>query len=85
MIRNNSGMTSRDVATAECRSVIDAYVESTKEHLHLQYAVIQQCAKKKYSSAKRITRIFIIGNRAGKSTLVEALKREGFLDTFRRV
>ena len=86
MIRNNSGKTSRDVATAECRSVIDAYIESTKENIHLQYAVFQQCAKEKYSSAERITRIFVIGNPgAGKSTLVETLKREGFFDTFWRV
>ena len=86
MIRNNSGKTSRDVATAECRSVIDAYIESSKENIHLQYAVFQQCAKEKYSSAERITRIFVIGNPgAGKSTLVETLKREGFFDTFRRV
>ena len=86
MIRNNSGKTSRDVATAECRSVIDAYVESSKENIHRQYAVIQQCAKKKYSSAERTTRIFVIGNPgAGKSTLVETLKREGWLDTLRRV
>ena len=86
MIRNNSGKTSRDVATRECRLLLDAYIENTKEAIHLQYDLIQECAKKKYSSAERMTRIFVIGNPgAGKSTLVEALKREGWLDTFRRV
>ena len=36
-----------------------------------------------YSNAERITRVFVIGNAgAGKSSFVEAMKREGFFDSF---
>ena len=43
-------------------------------------------AKNRYSGSEHITRIFVIGNPgAGKSSLIESLKREGSLQHFRRV
>ena len=45
-----------------------------------------QQAKKKYSNAEPIARVFVIGNPgAGKSSFVEAMKREGFFDSFSTV
>ena len=57
---------------------------STKVYSH--YEVILKHAKKKYSLAEPITRAFVVGNPgAGKSSLVEALKREGFVGSLFRV
>ena len=54
--------------------------------MYAHYDAIQKRAKQKYSLADRITRMFVIGNPgAGKSSLIEALKREGFFDSFRKV
>ena len=47
---------------------------------------MQKHAKKKYSGAQHMTRVFVIGNPgAGKSTLIESLRREGYFDFLRKV
>ncbi len=57
-----------------------------KDEIYIDYDLVQEIAKEKYSCAQRITRIFVIGNPgAGKSSLVETLKREERLDIFRPV
>ena len=88
MIRNNLGQTSRDLEKKYYGSTgpIDAYAKKNKGKIYSQYDVIQMHAKKKYSLIEPITRAFVVGNPgAGKSSLVEALKREGFLDSLFRV
>ena len=75
MVRNVSGETSRDLATGEIKSLLDTHIEGNKIKMYTQ---IQEHAKKKYSTAEPITRIFVIGNPgAGKSSFVETMKREG--------
>ena len=89
LLRNNSGKTPKDVAKYESYIVyesIDDYMRENKGKIYSHYEVILKHAKKKYSLAEPITRAFAIGNPgAGKSSLVEALKREGFVDSFKRV
>ena len=90
MIRNNLGLTPKDLAETrilkETYGHIKAYMKENRGKIHSQYEVVQKLAKKKYSLPEPITRAFIVGNTgAGKSSLVEALKREGFLDLFTRV
>ena len=76
MLRNANGKTSRDVTTAEIKSLLDTYIKENKSKI---YDTLQEHAKKKYSTAEPITRIFVIGNPgAGKSSFVETMKREGF-------
>ena len=61
-------------------------MKQNKRKIFSQYAVVQRHAKKRYSLPEPITRAFVVGNPgAGKSSLVEALKREGLLDSFKRV
>ena len=75
MLRNASGKTSRDLATGEIKSLLDTYIKENKSI----YDTLQEHAKKKYSTAEPITRLFVIGNPgAGKSSFVETMKREGF-------
>ena len=86
MIRNNLGETPRDIATVNNSAMIDRYVKQNKAKIYSHYKAIQAHAKAKYSVAERITRVFVIGNPgAGKSSLIETLKREGFFESLRRV
>ena len=76
MVRNASGETSRDLATGRIKSLLDTHIQGNKIKMYTQ---IQEHAKKKYSTAEPITRLFVIGNPgAGKSSFVETMKREGF-------
>ena len=79
MLRNASGKTSRDLATGEIKSLLDTYIKENKSKMFVRYDTLQEHAKKKYSTAEPITRLFVIGNPgAGKSSFVETMKREGF-------
>ena len=83
MLRNVSGKTSRDVATGEIKSLLNTYIKENESKI---YNTLQEHAKKKYSTAEPITRLFVIGNPgAGKSSFVETMKREGFLESFWKV
>ena len=86
LMRNKSGKTSRDVANGEAKVLLDEYFRGNKYKLYLHYDALQKRAKKSYSGAEYITRLFVIGNPgAGKSSLVETLKKEGFFQSFLRV
>ena len=85
MLRNAAGKTARDIARHGAEQLLDAYI-TQKAKLYSHYDIIIKQAKKKYSNAERITRVFMIGNPgAGKSSFVEAMKREGFFESFGRV
>ena len=86
LIRNNFGKTPRDLEVTAVSNCIDVYMKVNKDKIYSQYEVVQRNAKRKYSLPEPITRAFVVGNSgAGKSSLVEALKREGLLDSFKRV
>ena len=86
MLRNAAGKTARDIACYDAEQLLDAYITQNKAKLYAHYDIIMQQAKKKYSNAERITRVSVIGYPgAGKSSFVEAMKREGFFKSFGRV
>ena len=86
LTRNKDGKTPLDMAPYWARCIVDKYMIVNSGKIYADYSNIQTLAKKKYSRAEPITRIFIIGNPgAGKSSLVETLKREGFFESFWQV
>ena len=86
MLRNAAGKTARDIASYGPAQLFDAYITQNKAKIYADYDIIMKQAKRKYSNAERITRVFVIGNPgAGKSSFVEAMKREGFFESFGRV
>ena len=86
LIRNASGKTPIDLATGDARLVLDQYMKQNQDKIQVNYGIMQKHAKKKYSGAQHMTRVFVIGNPgAGKSTLIESLKREGFFDSRQKV
>ena len=87
LARNNFGQAPRDLEETHGHTdVISAYMRGNKHKIYSHYEVVQRHAKKKYSLPEPITRAFVVGNPgAGKSSLVEALKREGLFDWLWRV
>ena len=86
LIRNIAGMTPEDFAKGDAKLLINEYMKQNRDKTLVDYHGMQERAKKKYSGAQHITRLFIIGNPgAGKSSLVESLKREGYFESFWRV
>ena len=86
LVRNKSGKTPIDIATGEAKALLDEYMKSNQDNLYRHYDALQKRAKKRYSGAKHITRVFVIGYPgAGKSSLVQTLKKEGFFKSLRRV
>ena len=86
MLRNAAGKTVRDVAQYDMKPLLDTYFAKNWAKIHVNYDKIIQQAKKTYSNAERIVRVFVIGNPgAGKSSFVEAMKREGFFDSLNTV
>ena len=85
-IRNRAGKTPIDVARSNVKPLFDDYLSHSSQAMQADYQSMQQLAKKKFSGAHHITKLFVVGHPgAGKSSLVEALKREGFLKSFSRV
>ena len=90
MIRNKTGKTPKDVAKNNghhyLTPIFDEHFKRNKDKMLVDYISMQECAKRRYSDAQHITRLFITGfSGAGKSSLVESLKREGILDYFWKV
>ncbi len=86
LMRNNAGKTAIDVAVGEAKVLCDDYMNDNKNKIYREYDAVIKVAEKRYSKAERITRIFVIGNPgAGKSSLIESLKREEWIDNFRPV
>ena len=86
LLRNNNGETAADVATGKAKHLLTQYVIDNREKLQIDYISIMEHAKMRYSGEHHIIRIFVLGNSgAGKSSLLESLQRENFLESFRKV
>ena len=86
LLRNSSGNTPSDLAIGAARLVLETYMKRNKDSIYAFYDVIKRQAKKKYTKPERVTRIFVIGNAGvGKSSFVEAFKKEGFFNGYWRV
>ena len=86
LLRNNDGETAADLATGEAKHFLTQYVIDNHEKLQIDYISIMEHAKMRYSGEHHIIRIFVLGNSgAGKSSLLESLKRESSIESFRKV
>ena len=87
MLRNAKGETSRDIAQWDIKPLLETYLRDNRNtKLYVRYDALQVHAKKKYSTAEHITRVFVVGNPgAGKSSFVETMKKEGFFESFGKV
>ena len=83
LIRNNTGQTPMDVTKGRARVVLEEYLLKNHCKLQLDYNAMLGLVKSRYSGEYPVTRLFVLGNPgAGKSSLVESFKTEGFLRSF---
>ena len=83
LVRNNNSETPLEVATGRAKVILGQYMKENKNKIMIDYNSLLLLAKKKYSATNRL---LILGNPgAGKSSLVEALKREGFFESLWRI
>ena len=85
-IRNRAGKTPINVVRNHVKPLFDHYLSHSSHAIQADYQSMQKLAKKKFSGAHHITKLFVVGHPgAGKSSLVEALKRESFIKSLSRV
>ena len=86
-VRNSSGKTAVDVANNETiRNILQRYIQEQHKSIVYEYKEVQALSVKTYSGAQKLTRVFVVGNvESGKSTLIESLKREGFISSLNPV
>ena len=83
LIRNKNGKTPLEVATGRAKVILEQYMKENIKKIKIDYNSLLLLAKKKYSATNRL---LLLGNPgAGKSSLVEALKREGFFKSLGRI
>ena len=80
LIRNSNAKAPIDLTKGEVKVFLDKCIKETQL---VDYELLREHAKNKYSGSEHITRIFVIGNPgAGKSSLIESLKREGYFQYY---
>ena len=88
-IKNNSEAKAIDIANYMLQSrarllVVQSLLkiniqQHSSSYIHSTYKDQQSISKKKFSGEKHVSRLFIVGHcAAGKTTLIESLKKEGF-------
>ena len=86
---NNSYLSTPLYSSYEAHWIFDRCMLDILEHknkVEEEYYSMQKLAIARFSGSHCITRVFVVGHPgAGKSSLVEALKREGFIQSFNRV
>ena len=90
LLNNNAGKTAVDVAESDnkaIRNILTSYVQKQPlKSIVYEYKEVQALSVKRYSGAQKLTRVFVVGNvESGKSTLIESLKREGFISSLNPV
>ena len=86
LIRDNNGKTPLELATGKSRVILAQYMKENHNKIQINYNALLLLAKSKYSGSLSINRLLVLGNPgAGKSSLVEALKREGFFKSLGRI
>ena len=80
LVRNTSSEAPIDLANGEVKYLLNKYM---KDSQLVDYEMLRKHDENRFSGLEHITRIFVIGNPgAGKSSLIESLKREGYLQYY---
>ena len=82
-VRNKDGKTALDLAKTQRSHEIVKIFKNHNSEMQSIYRQLDKLAKQEFGGEKNLTRIFIVGHPgAGKSTLVETIKTEGFISYF---
>ena len=82
-VRNKAGKTAHEVAKDQTtKRIFEEYIRSEHRNVQAEYEQLRSLSLQEYPGEQRITRIFVLGNvESGKSTLIESLKRKGFISS----
>ena len=82
-VRNKDGKTALDLAKAQRSHDIVTIFKNYNSEIQSTYQQLDKLAQQEFGGEKHLTRIFVVGHPdAGKSTLVETIKKEGFFNVF---
>ncbi|XP_064398130.1 serine/threonine-protein phosphatase 6 regulatory ankyrin repeat subunit A-like [Halichondria panicea] len=82
-VRNKDGKTALDLAKLQRSHEIVAIFKNHNSEIQSTYRQLAKLAQQEFGGEKNLTRIFVVGHAgAGKSTLVETIKKEGFFNLF---
>ena len=82
-VRNKDGKTALDVAKAQRSHEIVTIFKNYNSEIQSTYQQLDKLAKQEFGGEKHLTRIFVVGHPgAGKSTLVETIKKESLISYF---
>ena len=82
-VRNKKGETALDVAKAQKSHEILTIFQTHNSEIQSTYQQLDKLAKQEFGDEKHLTRIFVVGHPgAGKSTIIETIKKEGFFSYF---
>ncbi len=82
-VRNKDGKTALDLANAQRSEEIITIFKNHNSKIQLIYRQLDKLAKQEFGGEKNLTRLFVVGHPgAGKSTLVETIKKEGLISYF---
>ena len=82
-VRNKDGKTAFDLAKARKSQEIITLFKHHNSEIQSTYQQLYKLAEQDFGGEKYLTRIFVVGHPgAGKSTLVETIKKEGFFSFF---
>ena len=82
-VRNKDGKTALDLAKAQRSQKIITIFETHNFEIQSIYQQLDKLAKQEFGGEKNLTRLFVVGNPgAGKSTLVETIKKESLISYF---
>ncbi len=82
-VRNKDGKTAVDLAKAQRSHEIVTIFTNQNSEIQSTYRQLDKLAKQEFGGEKNLTRIFVVGHPgAGKSTLVETIKKEGLISYF---
>ena len=82
-VRNKDGKTASDLAKAQRSHEIVTIFKNYNSEIQSTYQQLDKLAKQEFDGEKHLTRIFVVGHPgAGKSTLVETIKKESLISYF---
>ena len=88
-VRNNAGKTAYDIAKcfSQSRTAVSEFIKYKQQYgstIQAEYDQMYQLSQKQFAGKKHLARLFVVGHpEAGKSTLIETMKTEGYFDYFK--
>ena len=88
-VRNKAGKTAFDIArsSSQSKTAVSEFIKYKQLYgstIQAEYDQMYQLSQKQFAGKKHLARLFVVGHpEAGKSTLIETMKTEGYFEYFK--